>query len=486
MLWLHLEFPLLALEMFTRNLPVDEHPLAIIERQHVLCANAAALACGIIAGTSVATARALCPQLRTIERRPDHETDALLELADWSWRFTSQSSCVPPSGLLLEVGASLQLFGGLAPLLHQMEEQLQQRGYTHSSGLAPTPGAAGLFARASPCTHATIPRWCIDGDRQAFLAQLGELPLRLLDLPQSARQRLQKMGLTRIGELLALPPAALGRRCGPELPQHLARLAGTIPDPRSMHRPRDSFIAERQFPEPLHHATALLFPMQRMLQELGDFLVRRQAHCQQLQWQLHDGSGQCSELVLACSLHHHDHAALLELTRLRLEDLRIAEPVEALILLCRDFAPTQPLASTLFGNGDETAARNASELLIDRLALRLGSERIRRLALADSHLPEQAWRDPRRDGNAAPAVTTASPRPTWLLHTPRPLAGDARQLHCDGRLCLLHGPERIETGWWQQEACRDYFVARRERDGALCWVFRNRPDGRWFLQGFFG
>ena len=58
-------------------------------------------------------------------------------------------------------------------------------------------------------------------------------------------------------------------------------------------------------------------------------------------------------------------------------------------------------------------------------------------------------------------------------------------------LRLLAGPERIETGWWDEHPVqRDYFIAEAH-DGALVWVFRHRlpqPPGEpvWFLQGLFG
>lgn len=308
----------------------------------------------------------------------------------------------------------------------------------------------------------------------------------MLDLPEVQRQRLRRIGLTCIGELLALPRAALGRRFGNELPQRLARLSGEHPDPRSAHRPREFFLAERQFPEALHHCAALLFPMQRMLRELGEFLERRQAHCQRLLWRLRDTAGEQRELVLACSLRHHDHAALLELTRLQLDGVRITEPVASLALLCRDFVPTHPRNTTLFGSHAEGDAQATLELLLDRLALRVGQDRVLGLGLADAHLPEQAWCDPRRGMTARAAATPAAQRPAWLLREPLPLAGDAAGLRCDGRLQLLRGPERIESGWWCEQTRRDYFVARREHDGALCWVFRDRSSRRWFLQGFFG
>jgi protein ImuB len=53
----------------------------------------------------------------------------------------------------------------------------------------------------------------------------------------------------------------------------------------------------------------------------------------------------------------------------------------------------------------------------------------------------------------------------------------------------LCGPERIESGWWDEAlAERDYFIAQAD-DGALVWIYRARlpsAGGGWFLQGRFG
>jgi protein ImuB len=55
---------------------------------------------------------------------------------------------------------------------------------------------------------------------------------------------------------------------------------------------------------------------------------------------------------------------------------------------------------------------------------------------------------------------------------------------------LLTGPERIESGWWDQEEAvgdlrRDYFIALTA-DVRWAWVFRElRSPGGWFLHGWF-
>ena len=107
--------------------------------------------------------------------------------------------------------------------------------------------------------------------------------------------------------------------------------------------------------------------------------------------------------------------------------------------------------------------------------------------------------DPSRLGAATPGVDDAlasagvlGPQPLWLLPQPQALAERHQQPLLDGQpLQLLAGPERLETGWWDDQgpAVRDYFIAQAT-SGALVWVYRHRlpvDDGApgWFLQGLF-
>jgi hypothetical protein len=72
-------------------------------------------------------------------------------------------------------------------------------------------------------------------------------------------------------------------------------------------------------------------------------------------------------------------------------------------------------------------------------------------------------------------------RPLWLLPQPRPVARH--------QLRLIRGPERIETGWWDDAAPnaidRHYYVARLP-NGARCWVFTDPSHTAWYLHGYFG
>jgi len=98
------------------------------------------------------------------------------------------------------------------------------------------------------------------------------------------------------------------------------------------------------------------------------------------------------------------------------------------------------------------------------------------LAVQADHRPERA------SGTQPPAKPPAwwPLRPGWLLETPQPLR--------DPRLRIVAGPERIESGWWDQaDARRDYYVVETAQ-GQRGWAFRTRndPHAPWMLHGWFG
>ena len=56
----------------------------------------------------------------------------------------------------------------------------------------------------------------------------------------------------------------------------------------------------------------------------------------------------------------------------------------------------------------------------------------------------------------------------------------------EGPLLLEHGPERIESGWWDGgDVRRDYYRASNPR-GAMLWVYQDLRSQDWYLHGVFG
>ena len=120
-------------------------------------------------------------------------------------------------------------------------------------------------------------------------------------------------------------------------------------------------------------------------------------------------------------------------------------------------------------------------LLLATLRARLGEAAVFSCAPHADHRPEQAWQRvaPNPEGVPATVEAAAGPRPLWLLPQPRAVAAPAPAR-------LLAGPERIESGWWNESGVRrDYYVARRA-DDSLVWLFQDlEPPYGWYLHGYF-
>ncbi|MFM0393803.1 Y-family DNA polymerase [Paraburkholderia phytofirmans] len=80
----------------------------------------------------------------------------------------------------------------------------------------------------------------------------------------------------------------------------------------------------------------------------------------------------------------------------------------------------------------------------------------------------------------------SQPRPVWMLDKPlRLMMRDQRPIY-RRPLKMLTRTERIEAGWWDGNRVeRDYYVAADDR-GHMFWVYRERLNGEWYLQGLFG
>src|SRR5690606_26235971 len=141
----------LSLEAFERAAPATPGtgaplPLAICDHRNILLPNAPARAAGIAPGMRRASAQALLPTLRLIERDPAREQAALASLGNWALQFTPSVSfpqAPPPRGrespgLVLEIEPSLRLFGGAQSLLARARSGLDLLGYRATSAIAPT------------------------------------------------------------------------------------------------------------------------------------------------------------------------------------------------------------------------------------------------------------------------------------------------------------------------------------------------------------
>ncbi len=480
MLWLAVHLPHLSLDRLRRGLrPGDAGvPLAVFDtaggRPWIHARNRAAAAAGITPGMALGEAMALCGQLRPLARNRDEEAETLKSLAAWAGQFTPQVSLQAPNGLLLEVAASLSLFGGIESLRTRLARGLRELGYRARLAVAPTPLGAWLLARAGHGEPVA--------DRVQLASLLRRLPIEQLERPQALIDRLHGMGLYRVGDCLRQPRAGLAKRLGPEFLQYLDRALGRLPDPRPPYQPPATFESRLNLPAEVDGTDALLFAARRLLLELTGFLRARGRGVQQMRLELLHAKPPADtiELGLVRPTRNPDH--LLRLLRERLDRHTLTAPVDGLVLRAAQLVPLAHRGRNLFDD-KEKEGQDWPEL-VEHLRARLGQGAVTGLYPAADHRPERAWRF---HENGRGAAATGAERPIWLLETPQPLHDTQGFPWFGGRLVLTRGPERIESGWWDgDDAARDYFIAEnvhRER----FWIYRERrPPSRWFLHGIFG
>jgi protein ImuB len=414
----------------------------------------------------------------------------LEQLANCAQRFTPRVSLVPPDGLLLEVAGSLHLFNGVEGLSRALAAECAALGLKSMVALAPTPLAALVAARVGKPFVVT--------ESARLAGHLMPLPLIALRWPQETLERLARMGVRTVGQVLRLPRAGFARRFGADLLAALDRLTGRSADLRDRFRARERFRRRREFTYELENHDALLGALEPLLAELGKFLDARQCGVMKLECLLRHRHAAPTSCVLRLSAPVAEVRRLTELLGERLRALTLPEPVRACELRSSSLVMRVFSSNSVWQPGEHGGGAGAEATdLIERLRARLGPEAVYGLRVLPGHRPENAW------GVMEPGTASLNSgrsrasheqvpwppfrRPIWLLPVPRLLSQRDGLPRRRGPLHLLGEPERIETGWWDGgDIARDYYTAV-DVHGVRLWVFRERAlPHRWFLQGVFG
>ncbi|RZV37839.1 MAG: DNA polymerase Y family protein [Chromatiales bacterium] len=465
-------------------------PTAIVEEQHgihrIFLVDAEARAAGVQPGQAANAALALLPTLQLEERSLPREQQALEGLATWLERFSSFVSIADQDVLLLEIAGSLRLFGGLRALRQEISKGLRGLGFTGALAIAPTPLAATWLARAGR-------RACIQ-DETNLAPALRKLPLACMDWPASLCETLTGMGVMSIGDCLRLPREGFTRRFGAEYLLQLDRALGHLPDPRNSWRAPERFCADYEMTEEQTDRELLLNICRELLLSHEQFLLARQLGTQRICVSFFHLKSPATELRLGCARAERSAGRWFELLGIRFEQLLLPEPVIAVRLRSGMAQPLQAEAGRLSFRGKSCAQERRFSItqLAERLIARIGDQSVQAASMVAEHRPDYAWRSQSLladwSGTTLDASHQAVQRPLWMLPEPMVLPMDSGYPVYQGcRLRFIDGPERLETGWWDEDGIsRDYYTATGN-NGRRLWVFRNRSRGSsWYLHGYFG
>jgi protein ImuB len=448
---------------------------------------------------------------------PSHED----ERCAWGWRalrFTPRVAQVDEA-LLLEVSASLRLWGGRKRLLRRLFDECE-------------PLARARWAQGpTSLTALGLLRLKLRGE--AAPARLPQdLPLEVLGAALEHVTTLERTGCRSWGDLRALPRAGVARRFGAGLLDALDAAYGERPERYPWLQLPEEFDMKLELAALATTAPELMWSAQRLLTQLQVWLQARHhgVLALELEWTLDlrrlNGVRLPSheQLVVRTAQPTQDIAHLRRLVGEHLSRAALSAPANHLRLRSLETLPWAGASKSLLP--EENVKGERLHQLVERLSVRLGECNVLVPVAQADHRPEkmQRWEAARHSSAVAsvskPAgssvtapvgETPASRRgnkrrlprdalyPPWLLPQPLRLEvrGEKPQYH--GPLRLLAGPQRLETGWWdagtQGPALRDYFVARSDEAGLL-WVYRERLAARsggeaesapvrWFLHGIY-
>jgi protein ImuB len=243
------------------------------------------------------------------------------------------------------------------------------------------------------------------------------------------------------------------------------------------------YNAAQPLPAPAQEAEMLLFAARRLLTELCGFLSATAQGVQRLHLTLAHHGHAATELTLSLVTASRDPEHLLNVLRERLDATELPCPAVAIALRSELLLPVAARNATFLPDAERHA--EAATRLVERLRARLGEGGVIGLRTVDDYRPERGW-DGCDPGTPSAIAAAGDHRPLWLLTAPQRLEESHAAPCYEGRLALLAGPERIETGWWDgRHVERDYFVAASPAQ-ALLWIYKERhAGGKWYLHGFF-
>ncbi|TDH20677.1 DNA polymerase Y family protein [Segetibacter sp. 3557_3] len=490
-------FRYLKTDWFSLRQPhLKEVPFVLAAPDHgrlvITAANPPAHTQGIDKGMAVADARAIFPSLEVLDDQPELTNKLLVKLAEWCIRYTPMVAVDPEDGLILEVTGCAHLWGGERAYLMDMISRIKGFGYHVRAALADTIGTAWGLSRFGEQASIIAP----GQQSEAIL----NLPPPALRLEAATNDRLQKLGLNQIRNIMNIQRSALCRRFGQHLLQQLDRALGTEEERIEPVVPVEQFHERLPCLEPIVTAKGIEIALQRLLEGLCNQLEQQQKGLRQAILKCFRIDGKVEQVEIGTNRGTYNAQHLFKLFEFKLPTIEPGLGIELFLLEApkiEDVASIQEKLWETVGGLENTGLNE----LIDRMVNRIGPGLIHRYLPAEHHWPERSIRE-------AVSLTEEAvvdwrldrPRPVQLLAQPEPITVAApvpdyppMLFRYKGKIHKIKkadGPERIEREWWLDEGLhRDYYHVEDE-DGCRYWLFRSGHYGadtsyQWFLHGFF-
>ena len=437
---------------------------------------------------ALADARAICPALTTRPADPARESAFLGRLRRWLGRYAPMVASDGADGLIADISGVPHLFGGESALRDDLHSRLERAGLHVASAIAGTRGAAHALARHG---GGILP--------EGRLVQgVGPLPVSALRVDHRTAEGLARVGLSRIADLIALPPAPLARRFGPALVMRLDQMLGRRAEPVAAEAEAPHFGVRMTLPEPIGLQGDVMAGLERLLERLCAQLADAHRGARRVRLEIRRVDREVSRVEIGLARPMRDPARIAALFVPGIEAIDAGFGIDALRLsapVTESLVPEQITAGPAAGQGDALAD------FLSSTGNRIGFDRVLRLLPAQSLIPERSFLlvpAAHCAAGAAPGAPRTGPLRPVTIFPPEPVLAVRghpparfRWRRMDFTTLRATGPERIAPEWWLDDpewrtGLRDYWHIQTQ-EGPRLWLFHTPQagPGNWHVQGEF-
>lgn len=463
-LWIYLYFPQLQLDQLHTD---NSQPIGIVNTQtNEICQlNQAASEQGLKLGMGLASASLACPHLLLHEYNLDIEQQAITHIANALYLITSDIALMPPQAIALRVQNMLQLYDGLPSYWLVIQQCLAKQKVRYVGASAYSIQAAKILALNKIS--------CISENREKIHTRLLKCLLSFSDIDHKDHVKLSRIGVKTIGDLKQLPSADLANRVSRFSMSIIHELFGKQAAKVKFYHPASTYTDYLELLYEVSISSRLLPVLNKCIAKLSDFLMLRNAHALAIQITFFQRDNNPLTHTFNSIQGIYKVADWLDIVELQLSNIHFESPVYALRIECMEYETAQSANADMFKH---KTSHVAALTLLSRLQSKLGQRNIHQLRFVPDFRPNLSTHKlniAQGDNNTTASIF--SDRPGLLLATPEALSIPVQ---------VIKGPERIQTGWWDDQAIdRDYYIGQSE-DGQQVWIFKT-PNKEWYLHGYF-
>lgn len=493
--YVYVWLPFFKTEWFIRrHMSFRDLPLSLYIKDHgrmiVSAVNKLAMAEGVHPGMLLADAKATTARL-IAQEEPSHVYEqALQNIAEWFIRFSPVVSIQDPEGIVVDASGCAHLWKSETGYLQDMISRLDSIGYTAKTCMAGTVAAATAIARYGTLT--IVP----PSMEREFL---HKLPPEALRLEPSLVDKLHKLGLRTIGDILPIDARSLQRRFGLALLRRLYQALGHEEEFLTPVHIIAPYAERLPSLEPILTRTGIDIALRQLLDPICKRLSEEQKGVRVVKFTVYTIEGKDQVVEVNTSRATADAAYLFNLFQLKVSGIAPGFGIELFVLEVTRHEELHAEQEALWVSNKGLLDPSIAAF-VDKVSNKFGSDRISRFVPARHYWPERSCQ-PARSIQEAPFIEWPATRfrPVQLLDPPQIIQVTApipdyppmnfRHRNVLHRIIKADGPERMEQEWWIRDGNhRDYYYVEDE-SGKRYWIFRSGHYGdaasvQWYLHGY--